>query len=584
MADYDEMNVFPTERPEQTSEPHAEPTYEAAPAAPECAPITQEAAPIMPESAPVTQGAAPIPQESVPVEQESAPVTQESVPEFASQPQWSQPQPPQYGQTQNPYGYYGAAEQPRRSAYADAGYVPASDAGAMPKSYYCAAQTERRPRKAKPARRGLGAAAVIALCLVCAILGGLAAGYVPQLLSKNAGTEQTVPERSTASGSSDSTVLTVANSGSNKTVTTTTVLSGSELSATDIYYNLALKQVVGVKTEITYSNIFGYTSKGAVSGSGFIISEDGYILTNYHVIEDAVSGGYDVQVLLQDGTSYIATVVGYESDNDVAVLKIDATGLSAAVIGDSDEMQVGEKVYAVGNPLGELEYTMTDGMVSAKDREISSQDEKTGLTKTINMFQISAAINSGNSGGPVYNSRGEVIGIATAKYSDTGVEGLGFAIPINDAVRIAKDLINDGYVRGKAYMGIEVGTVTASAAQYYGLVQGAIVGSVEEGSCADAAGLKESDIIVAIDGKEITSGNELIAAKKNYSAGDSAVLKVYRESQYLELTITFDEATPERLAGDEQEQEQTTTDRQQNYGGDYSEFFRDFFGSSPFGR
>ena len=519
----------------------------------------------------------------------TAPVTE-------AQPQYTAPEQTPYAAPaqQRPMNEYDPNEYtaPRRGAYADAGYIPASDAGAMPRSYHCAAQTERRTKTEKRPRRGMHPAAVIALCLVCAILGGIAAGYAPRLLAKTdvPTVESAAPDRSApASGTTDSTILTVASAGANKTVTTNTVVSGGEMSATDIYYNLALKQVVGIKTEITYTNIFGYTSKGAVSGSGFIISEDGYILTNNHVIEDAVSGGYDVQVLMQDGTSYIATVVGYEADNDVAVLKIDAAGLSAAVIGDSDGMLVGEKVYAVGNPLGELEYTMTDGMVSALDREISSQDSKTGQTKTINMFQISAAINSGNSGGPVYNARGEVIGIATAKYSDTGVEGLGFAIPINDAVRIAKDLINDGFVRGKAYMGIRVGTVTASAAQYYGLVQGAIVASVEEDSCAAVAGLKESDIIVAIDGKEITTGNELISAKKNYRAGDTAVLKVYRESQYIELSITFEEATPERLAA-EQDNTQENAGGNQNGrtqtvpGDDYSDFFREFFGGMPFGK
>ena len=205
----------------------------------------------------------------------------------------------------------------------------------------------------------------------------------------------------------------------------------------------------------------------------------------------------------------------------------------------------------------------------------------TGQTTTINMFQTTAAINSGNSGGPIYNDRGQVIGISTAKSAATGVEGLGFAIPINDAVRIAKDLISDGYVRGKAYMGVNIGTVTASAAQYYGLVQGAIVGSVDPGSCSEAAGLKASDIIVAIDGKEILTGNELIAAKKHYSAGDSAVLKVYREGQYLELTIVFDEETPELTAPEEPEETQEAPAQQQM---NPEDLFRQFFGSSPFGR
>lgn len=421
--------------------------------------------------------------------------------------------------------------------YSDAGYVASDEAATVPKSYYCSApapdKTERKPKKPK---KPLGAAAVVALCLVCALLGGVVGGVVPGLLKTETPTEQ-------SGGTGDGTVINqVGSTGS--PVSTKLVTAGDELTATEIYYDLALSQVVGVRTEITYTNFWGYTSSSAVSGSGFIISSDGYILTNYHVIEDAVKGGYDVQVLTYNGTQYIADIIGYEEDNDVAVLKIDGTGFKAATIGDSDSMKVGEVVYAVGNPLGELEYTMTDGIVSALDREISTYDSDTRTYTRINMFQISAAINQGNSGGPVYNSRGEVIGIASAKYSDTGVESLGFAIPINDAVKIAKDLISDGYVRGKASMGITVGSVSASAAQYYGLVQGAIVNTVESGSAAEKAGLQPSDIIVAMDSYEVTSQDDLIAAKKNYNAGDTATLRVYRSGSYVELTITFDEETP----------------------------------------
>ena len=490
----------------------------------------------------------------------------------------------------------------QRGAYSDAGYVAAADAVAVPKSYCCTAPAEKKEKKAKKERRGMRAAGVIALCLVCAILGGLAAGFLPGLIrggdrySDNGGigTIETRPAAPADPADAD-TVINVASPAAT-TVKTRTVASGEELSPTEIYYDLALKQVVGVTTEITYTNYFGFTSSGAVSGSGFIISPDGYILTNYHVIEDAVKGGYDVKILTYDGDEYVASVVGYEEDNDVAVLKIDATGLSAATIGDSDEMMVGQSVYAVGNPLGELEYTMTDGMVSALDREISSQDSMTGQTKTINMFQISAAINSGNSGGPVYNTRGEVIGIATAKYSDTGIEGLGFAIPINDAIKIARDLISDGYVRGKAHMGVSLGTVTASAAQYYGLVEGAIVASVSEGSCAEKAGLQESDIIVACDDKTITSRNDMVAAKKDYRAGDSAVLKIYRGGEYLELTIVFDEETPAVLEAETSTQnDDTQNDDTQNGQAQvelvpapddgfrsFDDFFNDFFGGYPF--
>ena len=536
MADYEENNVYETE----------------APACGEPEPVEQTEAPACGEPEPAEQSAAPW---------QAAPTGE---PEPAAQ----------------SYGYA------RRDAYADAGYIPASDAGAMPRSYAFAEQPVR-PKKEKRARRGMHPAAVVALCLVCAILGGLACSFAPTLLTKNAPAEtaEEAPQRAVSGSGSDASagaVLNLSSGDSGKTVTTNRV-SSEEMSATEIYYNRALEQVVGVKTEITYTNYFGYTTKGAVSGSGFIISEDGYILTNYHVIEDAVSGGYEVQVLTHDGATYTATVVGYEEDNDVALLKIDATGLNAAILGDSDAMRVGETVYAVGNPTGELEYSMTEGIVSAKDRQITAANSSTGRTETVNVFQTTAAINGGNSGGPIYNSRGEVIGIVVAKKVSTEIEGLAFAIPINDAVRIAQDLISDGFVRGKAYMGINVGTVTASAAQYYGLVQGALVGTVHAGSCAETAGLQESDIIVAIDGKEITSGKELIAAKKDYHAGDSAVLKVYRDGKYLEITITFDEETPEKLEADGKDNEETPQTPEQS-GSSYEDFFREFFGGSPFGR
>jgi len=502
------------------------------------------------------------------------------------------PEPP--AEAERPNGEYRFVPAPeRRSPYSDADYVSSDTAGAVPKSYYCAAPPAEKKRRKQRTRRGMGPAAVIALCLVCAILGGLAGGLLPGLLQNDAADVQLPADGSLPPSDSSSGTVINKVSTTPTPVTTNMVTPGDALSATEIYYNLALKQVVGVTTEITYTNYFGFSSSSAISGSGFIISADGYILTNHHVIKDAVAGDYEVSVMTYDGEKYVANVVGYEEDNDVAVLKIEGSDFIASTIGDSDNMLVGETVYAVGNPLGELEYSMTDGIVSALDREISSQDASTGVTTTINMFQISAAINSGNSGGPIYNSRGEVIGIATAKYSDTGIEGLGFGIPINDAVKIANDLISDGYVRGKAYMGINVGTVTASAAQYYGLVEGAIVGSVTEGGCAETAGLKENDIIVAIDDTEITSRDALIAAKKDYRAGDSAVLKVYRSGEYLELTIVFDEETPELL---ESSAEPVPNEEQQNpnvqvipsdgypSGGSYYDFFEHFFGGYPFGR
>ena len=307
-------------------------------------------------------------------------------------------------------------------------------------------------------------------------------------------------------------------------------------------YDMACQQVVGISSEITYSNFFGMTSSAAVSGSGFIVSSDGYILTNYHVIENAYEGSFDINVMTHDGTKYIATVVGTEKDNDIAVLKIDAEGLNPVTFGDSDELAVGDTVYAVGNPLGELEFSMTTGHVSAKDRAITTEENSSPIT----MFQIDAAVNSGNSGGPVYNDQGQVVGIVTAKYSSTGVEGIGFAIPANDAVSIANDLITKGYVTGKAYMGVEIDNrYNSMYSQYYDMPVGAYVGGVTSGSCADKAGIEKGDIITKIDGEEITSYTDLKNAISNHSAGDTVEVELYRAGESRTVSLTFDEKVPD---------------------------------------
>ncbi len=420
----------------------------------------------------------------------------------------------------------------RRSSSFEADYIPRSETSATSRLY-------GGPEQPVKKKRHVSAAGIIALCLVCVLLGtAVGLGFGPVNLF---GTNDASSSQSALSG--DSSQGTASSSSSSSPTLTATSVTGSAMAASDLY-TMACSQVVGITTEVTYTNAFGMTSSGAVSGSGFILTSDGYILTNYHVIEYAVQGNYTISVMLYDGTTYTATVVGYESDdNDIAVLKIDATGLNPVTLGNSDDSRVGDTVYAVGNPLGELAYTMTRGMISALDRDITSQDETTGETTTVNMFQFDAAVNSGNSGGPVYNEFGEVIGIVTAKYSSTGVEGLGFGIPINDAVDIANDLIQNGYVSGKAYMGISVQTVSSAVAQYYNMVEGAYVYAVESGSCAETAGLQMGDIITAMDSTEIKSSSDLVSAKKEHQAGDTVTLTVYRSGQYVDLSLTFDENT-----------------------------------------
>ena len=434
--------------------------------------------------------------------------------------------------SESEYGYVG--EFAKESIYSDAHYTPAGE-GPVPPRYYTPPEPKKAEKHEKSGKGGriLG---IIALCLVCALLGGLVgASFMGRSLDgriaalEDARTEQAL-ERITEAAAAGSAVNAQA---------ATPVKNDSAALTASAIYEQACEQVVGVTTEVTYTNFFGMNSSSAVSGTGFIVSEDGYILTNYHVIELAAQNDKDVNVILYDGTRYTASIVGYEKYNDVAVLKIDANGLKPVSFGNSDSLSVGDLVYAVGNPLGELDFSMSTGHVSALDRAITS--DESGVA--INMFQIDAAVNSGNSGGPVYNAAGEVVGIVTAKYASTGVEGLGFAIPINDAVKIASDLITKGYVTGKAYMGVQIDQRYNSLySQYYNMPLGAYVYSVEDGSCAEKAGLLAKDIITRLGDQDITGYTDLTSALHGFSAGDTTSMTVYRGGEEVTLTITFDEA------------------------------------------
>ncbi len=311
-------------------------------------------------------------------------------------------------------------------------------------------------------------------------------------------------------------------------------LSGAEeLSASEIY-RLLSPCCVGVTTSTTSTNIFGQVTRGAITGSGFLISADGYLLTNYHVIETALVRELPVKVMLFSGQEYTARIVGGDSAVDVALLKIQGENLPFATLGDFEETRVGEQIYVIGNPLGELTYTMTAGIVSALDRSIP-----VSTTLSIDMFQIDAAINNGNSGGPIINRYGQVIGLASAKYSSSGVEGLAFGIPINKAVKAVDDISSYGYVRGRPWLGITVGN-----ASDYGYAPGGIVREVTPGSAAEKAGLREGDIILEAGGKTIGGLADLLRAKSDWRAGDTVALVVLREGERLTVRITLDEEKP----------------------------------------
>lgn len=399
---------------------------------------------------------------------------------------------------------------------------------------------EEPPKKRKKGGRG------IALVLACAIAGGAAGAGGAALynsLSKPDVPATVIQEQARPQ------VETVVNTNSSQPMTPAQL------------YAANLPSCVGITVSTTSVNIFGQTSTSAASGSGFVLTQDGYVVTNYHVIEDALKdSSVTVSVAFENGSKYNARVVGGEQDNDVAVLKIEVSDLTPVTLGDSDKLVVGERVYAIGNPLGELTYSFTDGMVSALDRLITTASTENGVveTTTLNVLQTNTAINPGNSGGPLFDSYGNVVGIVSAKYtrSQSGVsaEGLGFAIPINDVKDILSDLIEHGYVTGKPYMGVHLVNVS-SEAQRYGIVAGAAIQYIAEGSCAQAAGLQVGDIITAIDDTAIDSSTALIAAlSSNYKAGDTATLTVIRQQEALKLEITFDEKNDQTEANNQPQQ------------------------------
>lgn len=410
----------------------------------------------------------------------------------------------------------------------------------------------------------------IALLLACVVVGGAAGAGGAAAYQQFAKPDTVVyqGERPTVD------VDTVANS------------NGGQPMTPEQLYAANLASCVGITVSTTSVNIFGQTTTSAASGSGFVLTQDGYIVTNYHVIEDAVDdSSVSIEVSFADGAQYTATLVGGEQDNDVAVLKIDATGLQPVTLGDSEQLVVGETVYTIGNPLGELTYSLTDGLVSALDRLIttSSTNQTTGQTETttLNVLQTNCDINPGNSGGPLFDSYGNVVGIVTAKYTQTSsgvsAEGLGFALPINDVKEIINDLIEHGYVTGKPYLGIQVQDVSDEA-QRYGISAGAAVLYVADGSCAQEAGLQVNDIIIAIDDTAIDSSSALTAAlSSNYKAGDTVTLTVIRNQQQVQLSVTLDEQNEQTEAAN-QIQEQSSQDQQNN-----SQSGGSYYNNWPFG-
>ena len=363
---------------------------------------------------------------------------------------------------------------------------------------------------------------VCALALVFALLGGaLGAGGVIWYESSR-GQTGTVSKNETAmlQGIREKSVL-----------NTVTVDSGKEMTAAEVYA-ANVNSTVGITTSIT-TNYWGFQTTSAAAGSGFILTEDGYILTNYHVVENSNS----ITVAMYNGDTYDATLIGYDESNDVAVLKVDAEGLSPVVLGDSDNLNVGDSVVAIGNPLGELTFSETSGIVSALNREVTMSSDT-----TMDLIQTDCAINSGNSGGALFNMYGEVVGITNAKYSSSSssssasIDNIGFAIPINQVYGIVKSIIENGYIE-KPFIGVSVLTVSDETRKY-GLPGGASVQSVTADSPAEEAGLQINDIITKVNDTEITTSNDLVKQVRAANPGDVLTVTVYRQGVTLELTVT----------------------------------------------
>lgn len=335
--------------------------------------------------------------------------------------------------------------------------------------------------------------------------------------------------------SSSLTYFLVSNGGITKTLSDITYSVEDVENPVVAVSKIAGNSVVGVKVDYYEQSFFGQLEEGESEGSGIIYSEDGYIITNNHVIEEAVdSNSATVTITLNDGTEYEAEIIGRDETTDLALLKIDAKGLNAAKFGNSDDLQVGELAVAIGNPLGsEFAGSVTAGYISALDRTLTID------STTYKLIQTDAAINPGNSGGALVNSKGEIIGINSAKISSTGVEGLGFAIPINEALEIIEQLKVTGKII-RPYIGIYGLDLDETTARRNKLVEGVYVYQVYTNTPAQKAGISRGDIIVGIDGKDITTKQELNEIKNSKNIGDTVELKLYRNGKYETIKVTLD--------------------------------------------
>ena len=400
--------------------------------------------------------------------------------------------------------------------------------GATPPVHPVQPQDAQPPKKKKKFNGKRVARSAVALVLAAAM--GFAGGFVG---AKFGGSGKVVIQQVAPSSTADSA------SGSDSSITAASS-SGSSLT-TEQVADLVSPSVVVITTEqVVYSqwSWYGQNQVESGAGSGVIISSDGYILTCAHVVD----GASNITVTIND-KDYTATLVGEDTTSDIAVIKIDADGLTPATVGDSDGLKVGQSVMAVGNPLGELGGTVTGGMISALNRSVTIQGSSS--VNTMSLIQMDASVSPGNSGGGLFNMNGELVGIVNAKSSSSDAEGLGFAIPINDAIKVAQELLENGYVTGRPYLGITYLAVTdaQTAAQLGVNAYGVYVVEVVKGGPAEKAGLQAGDRIVSVDGTEIASKDDLGTLMQKHAAGDTLSITIARDGQMQTVNVTLGEKT-----------------------------------------
>ena len=425
----------------------------------------------------------------------------------------------------------------------------------------------KKPKKCGVLKKIVSVLLIIALAAGCSLTGGyVGAKYMEQMMAQDSEDDmEKLPTRDEETPGKNDGDTDVLEGDRESTVIDVNKIDTSKLMSAAEVYALNVNSTVGITTSIT-TNYWGYTTTSAASGSGFIYSDDGYIITNYHVVEDSSA----ISVSFYDGSSLNAKLVGYDESNDVAVLKVEPkTELTPVIIGDSSNLNVGDPVVAIGNPLGELTFSLTSGAVSALNREVTFSG---GVT--MNLIQTDCAINSGNSGGAMFNLYGEVIGITNAKYSGNSssgasIDNIGFAIPMNQVRAIIDSIIENGYVI-KPYIGVSIEDVSEKS-QNYGLPSGASVLGVVEGSPAEAAGLQINDIVTHINGQKIDSAADLKRIVSNSKPGDTLELRVWRTLEMgvwetVELTLIVGEQTQENEVQQSQQSQQSQQGQQGQQG------------------